>query len=638
MEDDIGDETGGSGALGAIRAAVPDFVRKRFILKFALILAVMALTVALIGATATGKLSSQVEHDVEQEYEDLATQKATVVEKWIQRNSVSVKLASKNAVLTRDGDRAGYQIRNELATTGANLYGVQSIYLVNRSTSPASVVASPQFPFDTDVSAIGREWLENVSTEEMDVADVHTTDVHVVDGDNRVIAFVSPVQGTDDRYLVVEYKVQQLANSIDQDGISSRFTQVVDANGTVQVAARSSEILRQYGSEDALRPVSLATEESGPAGGSAGVIPRMGPHSQVLDEEYTVGYAPVRVFGSDLSWVVLVHEPTSDVFGFVQTISLWGRLSTLGGVVFIGLVGTAIGLSTTRDINRLRRRADEMREGDLDVAISSPRIDSIGQLYDGFDDMRRSLKEQIEAAEHARQRAEVSRAEAIEMNEYLQEKAEEYSDIMQQCAEGDLTQRLEPDNENDSMDRIAREFNDMVAELEKTTGQLRSFAEEVEHSGEVLQSSSESVKTASEHVASSVQAISDDAHDQKEQLEAVSAELDDLVDLFDEYAAEHDELDVAEPLDNLEEIAQTVSRVAEISEQTLAETELVAGAAEEQAAELNEVTQRANDLTQYAGPLSEVLDGFETETEREFFYPNREDGRPSDEGPISGDD
>ena len=637
MEDETTPGTEGQGVMGAIRAVVPDFVRKRFILKFALILGVMALTVALIGATATDKLSSQVEQDVEQEYEDLATQKANVVEKWVQRNSVSVKLASKNVVLSRQDPDQSYRIRNELATTGANLYGVQSIYVVNRSTSPATVVASPQFPFDTDVSSIGRDWFANVSTDDLDVADVRTTSAHIVDGNKPVIAFISPVQGTDDRYLVVEFKVQQLANSIDQDSASSRFTQIVDANGTVQVATGSSDILREYGTGEALEPVQLATNRSLPAGGSAGVIPRMNPHPSVVDEEYTVGYAPIRVLGSDLSWAVLVHEPTREVFGFVQRISLWGRLSTLGGVLFIGIVGAAIGLSTTRDINRLRRRADQMREGDLEVEISSPRIDSIGQLYAGFDDMRRSLKTQIEESRRARERAEVSRAEAIEMNEYLEEKAQEYSEIMQQCADGDLTKRLDPDNENAAMDRIANEFNDMVSELEKTTGQLRSFAEEVEHSGEVLQSSSESVKVASEHVASSVQAISDDAYDQKEQLEAVSTDLDTLVDLFDEYATQHEALDISEPLDDLDEIAQTVSEVAAISEQTLAESELVAGAAEEQAAELNQVSQRANDLTQYAGPLKEVLDGFETDAEREFFYPNR-DGDGSSEPDADADE
>jgi len=635
MEDETGSEPRDDGATGWVRVVVPDFVRKRFILKFALILAVMALVVAAIGATATGKLSTQVEQDVEQEYEDLATQKANVVEKWVQRNSVSVKLASKNAVLSRHGAVAAYQIRNELATTGANLYGVQSIYLINRSQTPASIVASPHFTTESDISSNGREWLADVPAEELGTAEVHTTDVHIVEGNKPVIAFVSPVQETEDRYLVVEFKVQQLADSIDQDGASSgRFTQIVDANGTVQVAAQSSEILQSYGSDEAMRPVRIATVGSEPVSGTAGVVARMDPDPQVLDQEYTVGYAPIRVYGSDLSWAVVVHEPTSDVFGFVQTISLWGRLSTLGGVVFIGVIGAAIAFSTTRDINRLRRRADQMRDGDLDVEISSPRIDSIGQLYAGFDDMRRSLGEQIEAAKQARQRAEVSRAEAIEMNEYLEEKAQEYSDTMQRCAEGDLTQRLEPDNENESMDRIANDFNDMVAELERTTGQLRSFAEEVEHSGEILQSSSESVKTASEHVASSVQAISDDAHEQKEELETVSAELDELVELFDEYAAEHDDLDVAEPLEDLRAIAQTVSDVAAISEQTLAETELVAGAAEEQAAELNEVSQRASDLTQYAGPLKDVLDGFETETEREFIYRDA----PSDDESALGDD
>jgi len=98
------------GFTSAVRAVVPDVVRKRYTLKFALILLIMGITVGVIGATATGMLSSEVENNVEQEYEDLATQQANAVEKWVQRNSVSVKLASKNAVLSRTDPSARYDI------------------------------------------------------------------------------------------------------------------------------------------------------------------------------------------------------------------------------------------------------------------------------------------------------------------------------------------------------------------------------------------------------------------------------------------------------------------------------------------------------------------------------------------------
>jgi len=600
------------GFTSAVRAVVPDVVRKRYTLKFALILLIMGITVGVIGATATGMLSSEVENNVEQEYEDLATQQANAVEKWVQRNSVSVKLASKNAVLSRTDPSARYDIRRELATTGGNLYGARSTYVINRLDAGTRIVASPQFPYDVDVSQTSRHWIANVSLAEMGVADVRVTDVHDV-GNGPVIAFVSPIQNAPNRYLVIEYDVNRLARSLEQ-GRSSRFTQVVDDEGTVQVASGSSEILRPYGSEAAMEPLRRAAALQG-SGESAGVIARFGPHPEVLDEEYTVGFAPVTVQNTDLDWTVVVHQPTSEAFAFVEAISLYGRLATVAGMTFIVLIGAAIGLSTTRSINRLRYLAEQLQAGDLDVDVYSPRIDSIGELYVGFDDMRASLKRQIEEAEQAREEAEVSRAEAVQMNAYLQNKAAEYSETMRECAAGDLTRRLETDGENEAMDRIATEFNAMVEELETTTAEVKRFAEEVEEAGEVLQTSSDSVRVTSEHVADSVQAISDDAYDQKERLEAVAAEIDEVVDVLVDYADDHDDVDFEEPLTQFNEIVQQVHEVASTSQKTLAESELVAGAAEEQAAELNEVSGRAQELTRNARALGDVLDTFEVDGE-----------------------
>jgi methyl-accepting chemotaxis protein len=608
---------GSGGRTSLLRAVVPDFVRRRYTLKFAAILVVMAVVVGLIGVTATGAVATEVKENVKKEQRDLATQKANVVEKWVQRNSISVKLGSKDDALARTGGSARYDIRGELATTGANLYGVNAVVLVEGSSEGMRVVASPQLPFDIPVSDTERSWLLSAELDRMGVAAVHISDVYTVDRE-PVIAFVSPVQGTEDRYLVVEYGVGSLARSLQQTGSSSGFTQVVDGNGTVQVSARASEVGQPYGGEEPMEQVRAAQRLEDQPGQSAGVVPRTGPHPAVMDEEYSVGYAPVEVDNADLDWVVLVHEPSRNVFGLPQAVSLWGQVATLAGVVVIALLGGAFGYSTTQDVDELRRLAAEMRAGNLDVSVSSPRIDSIGQLYDGFDQMRVELKRTIEEANEARREAERSRAEALRMSEHLQERAEQYSAVMEECAAGDLTRRLDRDDENEAMDRIARDFNEMVDELERTTGQLKQFAEEVEATGEAVESSAESVKVSSEHVAESVQTISDDAWDQKQRLESLSAEIDQFVALFEEYDGEHDDPDLVDAVDRLSEISDQVSAVADVTEQTLGETEIVAGAAQEQTAELSEVTRRAAELTDYARPLREVLGEFETDADEEL--------------------
>jgi methyl-accepting chemotaxis protein len=261
-----------------------------------------------------------------------------------------------------------------------------------------------------------------------------------------------------------------------------------------------------------------------------------------------------------------------------------------------------------------------MQEGDLDVELHTTRIDNIGRLYGGFAELRDSLRSQIGEAERARKEAEVSRAEAMEMTNYLQETAEEYSEIMQDCAAGDLTQRMEEDGENEAMDQIAAEFNDMIGELEKTTGQLKSYVDEVEAAGAEVEQSANTVRQASEEVADSIQTISDDAYDQKERLRSVSETMDGVASRLEEMAEHHPDLDVADSLEEIRSIAADVEETADRSGSTMAEAENVAGAAEEQAAELNEVSERAHDLQRYAQPLRDILNRFETEAEHEFVF------------------
>jgi len=261
-----------------------------------------------------------------------------------------------------------------------------------------------------------------------------------------------------------------------------------------------------------------------------------------------------------------------------------------------------------------------MRQGNLDVEIDTSRIDNIGRLYSGFADMRDALKEQISEAERAQKEAEVSRAEALEVNKYLQKKAEEFSDVMEETAAGNLTERMATDGENESMDRIAGEFNGMVDELEKTIGQLNSFADEVAESGDVVLSSAESVRDASEQVAESTQKISDDAYDQKDRLATISEDLDTLVDTLEDLEAANPDIDLGDSLERFRTVATTLQSAAETSDQMMAETQTVAGAAEEQAAELNEVSSRAEQLKRYAKPLGDILNRFETEAEHEFVF------------------
>ncbi|SFS06691.1 Methyl-accepting chemotaxis protein [Halomicrobium zhouii] len=625
-----GDDSAAGSSGGIAQTVTPNFIRQSFALKFGLVLLVMGMSVGVIGLVATEQVKSETQTNVENEYRNGALQEADIIEQWVSRNRLSTKLMSSDEGWDSNEDLS-LKLENEKSELSGEVVGM---HIVDTSGEQAEVVASNTLREGPTLSGRPQSWILEESFSS--ASDVAMSETYLTNR-QHVVGFVSPVPSGEGRYILIEYSIEDIAGSLQgADRATGGFTQVVNEEGTVMIdEPRQGEsgvgnvTLYSYSGGEADRPLQEAIELRS-SSDDAGVIQEMQANDNVIDERYTVGYSPVS--GTD--WVVLVHAPYSSVFGFVQDVQQWGLIATGGGVVLIGGVGAILGYSTSSTIDRLTRKTEEMREGNLDVEISSSRIDNIGRLYDGFADMRDSLKNQIDEAERARKEAEVSRAEAMEVNNYLQQKADEFSQAMEATAAGDMTQRMETEGENESMDRIANEFNSMIEELEKTTGQLKSFADEVAESGDVVLASSESVRDASEQVAESIQKISDDAYEQKDRLQGVSENLDELVDTLERFQAENPSVDMGDSIDQFRQVATTMQEAAETSERMMAESENVAGAAEEQAAELNEVSSRAEKLKRYARPLGDILNRFETEAEHEFVF----SGGPSQATRDDGDD
>ncbi|MEF8786913.1 MAG: methyl-accepting chemotaxis protein, partial [Haloarculaceae archaeon] len=97
---------------------------------------------------------------------------------------------------------------------------------------------------------------------------------------------------------------------------------------------------------------------------------------------------------------------------------------------------------------------------------------------------------------------------------------------------------------------------------------------------------------ASEQVADSIQKIAVDAEDQKEHLQMISETIDGIVAEIEKFADQHPDAEIDVQLDRIQDIAGDINEIADLSEQTQLETDNVSAAAEEQAAELNEVSER----------------------------------------------
>jgi len=618
------------------QTVVPDAIRRRYALKFGLVLFLVALVIFAMGFVATERISAEIEEDIETQFGNGANQEASIIEEWVQRNKLTVKLITQDRTWANSERR---ELRLELERQQANIGGsVTGLHLIDETDGTPEVAASTSLSAGQELEGTDRGWIANDFTRFQELSNdgvlVQTT--YTADGES-VVGFASPTDAKDGRYLLMEVSVEDVASSLrGGERASGGFTQVVERETYSSASPQTDDVIIDERGQDTLTPYAQDAKALEPLvladdlrnrDREAGVVTDMPANGDVIDESYVVGYAPV----DGVAWVVVTQAPRSTVFGDVQQVTTVGLLATLGAVLLVFVVGLTLGQNTARSIDRLTEKTEEMREGNMNVSFETHRIDSIGRLYDAFAEMREALQAQIEEAEQARKESEVSRAEAQGMNQYLQQKAKEYSQRMQQCSNGDLTQRMDVDRENESMDQIASDFNDMVEELEKTIGQLKSYIDEVERAGAKVEQSADTLRDASEEVANSIEAIAVDTEKQKDRLQGLAQSMHSVTDEL-ETLADNEGVDLDQELTKLRDAAIEIEELEELSEQTRGETDTVSAASAEQAAELSEVSERAHDLQRYAQPLRDILERFETEAEHEFVFSV---GPTGEQAPIS---
>jgi methyl-accepting chemotaxis protein len=277
-------------------------------------------------------------------------------------------------------------------------------------------------------------------------------------------------------------------------------------------------------------------------------------------ETMTMGYAPVP----GTNWVVMTHVPKSAAYSLQTDIERSVIALVVLAMLGLGAVGAVIVRNTTKPIERLADRASALEAGNLDTELETTRADEIGQLYGSFEAMRNSLREQIREVEAARSRTE-------RMNRHLEGKANEYSEVMHDVGEGDLTRRMDPESENDAMAAIAVDFNQMIADIEATLDHAAQFASEVAASSEEATASTEEVHSASVQMTESIEEISYGAERQHRKLTGANEEMSQLSTTTEEIAASSN--NVADLAERTAETGQQGRRVANETLDAMADVE-----------------------------------------------------------------
>lgn len=595
---------------------VPDVLRRSLVTKFVVTLVVLGAIIGVVGFVATDQIRAETKENVEREYEGLAQSKAAVVGEWAEQNQLTTRRLSTTERWTGSADGMQAALEREKAQLPDD---INRLYVVESSVQGQESVASTS---DTDgIPAPLQAWL---SRQDFGSADSVRLTLPYQSGGQSVMAMVSPVPGQDGRLFVMEISLSSLSETIQAGGASEGQVQVVDSDYVIIASEQGGSdddvvIGSKYATGTARDPIDTALAMDA---GEAGVTEELPGTEKIVNEPYTAGYAPIPT----TNWVVVVHTPRSQLFGFVQQVSTWGSVATGGLVVLVVLLGAGLGLHVTRSVERLGAKATEMEQGNLAVDLETERIDEIGDLYKSFDSMRREVRQRILDAEEARDAAQEARDEKAEMRddiqaiaEHIERKATQYSEVMQQCAAGDLTQRLDPQSKSKDMTEIARSFNEMMAELESAIDQVADFATEVESGSQVVMNSAESVSKASDEVAESMQQLSVANQEQKERLERFAEDLHAVAASFED-APETLPPDVRQHVETIQSLTTELDDLTAASEETLAEVESVAAAAEEQTTALGEVTESATDLYDYAAPLGTELGEFQTDADSEFRF------------------
>ncbi|WP_225332994.1 methyl-accepting chemotaxis protein [Halomicrobium urmianum] len=532
----------------SLESALPDVVRKSYLRKFALVVLVVTVAVTAlglytqerVGAELTDQRDAQLETSVQQEAAGMAT--------WAQRQREATRLLSNHAVV-RSGEqsRIGELLDQEGDRLPAYVQAIHYVDFERQKVEQSSGVSMMGLTMDK----LGAEWERGALTFESD-GDVATSDTYRHLAVNRQ-AFASPVP---DRETGVMLVVNTTAVAGDfRNAIEGGDTRVVDREGRVLFAPNESRELTVDPQGE--RAVAALNESGDP-----GVVRANGS---------LLAYAPVA--GTD--WVVVKSVPTAAAYSLrdeVQTNVVALVAVALGGLAVIGVV---VGRDVKGSLGTLSSRARALAAGDLDTEMAaSDRIDEVGEVQ----------------------------AAVRETQVYLQTVAAQAEALAAREFDDDALDEDVPGALGESLDRMHRDLEGFVDDIEQARAESEQAREEAERLASDLERQAEQFSATMARAADGdlTQRLDDgvDSDAMREIARACNemlAELERTVDRIDDFAREVDGAS--------ETIAASAREVETASEEVSDTVQAIAADAERQD---ETVQEAADEMTDLSATIEEV--------------------------------
>ena len=274
-------------------------------------------------------------------------------------------------------------------------------------------------------------------------------------------------------------------------------------------------------------------------------------------------------FGITIGYVAIQHS----VFGLIEWFTVYNHQAAManpvvwGGIHAIGVLMLATTITFLwQSLAIQRQQAREKIQAKLD-----------------------EVEEAKQFAENKQQEAAQQKEKMTLLNNELEATANEFQSVMVACADGDLTQRLDDSANNDAMAAIARAFNDMIDDFERTVLDIQSFADTVSSDSADVADRSMEIKQTSAEVKQSVSDVATRAEEQDEQLQTVAGEVGDLSATVEEIAS------------SSEEVAATASTAVDLGDTGREH-------ANDATAEITAIKSQTNDVAEEIAALDEQMD------------------------------
>ena len=551
-------------------------IRERYGAKIVVLLLVTTILVGGVGVAIYHTVDTQLTADTERQLESSAAGDAAQVDNWLRLTEHQFVAVTRSSAVRSGG---GYEAYDQLARiSGQNeIVGIALVRLANASAT----VETGEIEM-TDEDGRLRPVVGDPTLRVAENAAERTSYSAPFRLDGRpVVAAVTKTPSQDGRVLVSVVDLSTLSNELfDTTADHEKTTTIVDDTGTVVLSSNRTALLT----------------ESPTAGQS---LTNASGVTQADGDRLAVGYADTEVD----EWTTTSYLPTSEAYSLRNAVSKQILLLLAVLVAGLGAIGLTLGRNTIIAISALAERANTLRAGDLETEIESDRRDEFGDVFGALDSMRRSLREEIAAAETAqqqadaeRQRAQTARQEAVDLNERLETTAAEFGATMDACADGDLTRRLSTDTDSDAMAEIADAFNAMVDEWAATIRQVRRFGDAVEAETVTVAASVDSAHDTSEALADEMTTIADESTGQASSLRTVREETESLSA-------------------SVEEASSAAAEIATVADEVLDNGAAGREAARAAQAELDAIECRTTAAAQQVDQLTTLVDDIEAVTE-----------------------